>query len=205
MIILSLLLSCSISIFSSQAFAAPNKDDVDIENIKAPPRDIKDILRLVEQTKPDLAVVERAKKVVATPIPSSQDNEVLNHFYTRRSAAFEDLGNTGEALKSLEMAVNQYPSTNPRLHLNDLINLSVLENSVGQQSKAIALIQKAQSYQLSALPNLSGFQMTMGRLLLTYYANSGNFEAAKKTLETMDATLSNLKRSRGYMLSLIHI
>jgi len=198
-IILSLLLSCSISIFSSQAFAAPNKDDVDIENIKAPPRDIKDILRLVEQTKPDLAVVERAKKVVATPIPSSQDNEVLNHFYTRRSAAFEDLGNTGEALKSLEMAVNQYPSTNPRLHLNDLINLSVLENSVGQQSKAIALIQKAQSYQLSALPNLSGFQMTMGRLLLTYYANSGNFEAAKKTLETMDATLSNLKRSRGYM------
>ena len=198
-IILSLLLSCSISIFSSQAFAAPNKDDIDIENIKAPPRDIKDILRLVEQTKPDLAVVERAKKVVATPIPSSQDNEVLNHFYTRRSAAFEDLGNTGEALKSLEMAVNQYPSTNPRLHLNDLINLSVLENSVGQQSKAIALIQKAQSYQLSALPNLSGFQMTMGRLLLTYYANSGNFEAAKKTLETMDATLSNLKRSRGYM------
>lgn len=137
-----LLISCSILIFSSHSFAVPAKDEVDVENIKAPPRDIKDILKLVEQTKPDLAIVERAQKIIATPLPASQDNEVLNHYYTRRSAAFEDLGNTGEALKNLEIAVNKYPSTNPRLHLNDLINLSVLENSAGKQSAAIALIQK---------------------------------------------------------------
>jgi CHAT domain-containing protein len=199
--IFTLLFACSTLLASQNVLTAPSKDelDIDVENIKAPPRDIKDILRLVEQTKPDLEVVERAKKVVALPLPTSQDNEVLNHYYTRRSVAYEDLGNTGEAFKSLEIAVNQYPSTNPRLHLNDLINLSLLENSVGKQSKAIALIQKAQSYQLSALPALNGFQMTMGRLLLTYYVNSGNFEAAKKTLETMEGVLSTLKRSRGYM------
>ncbi len=195
----SLLLCSSIFLFSHFAFASQGKDEVSIENIKAPPRDIKDILRLVEQTKPDLAVVERAQKVVALPTPTSQDNEVLNHFYTRRSAAFEDLGNTGEALKNLEIAVNQYPSTNPRLHLNDLINLSVLEGSVGKQSTAISLIKKAQAYQLSALPNLNGFQMTMGRLLVTYYANTGNFEEAKKALNTIESTLSSLKNSRGYM------
>ena len=198
---LALILFCGIQLASTIAFAVPGKDevDVDVQTIKAPPRDIKDILRLVEQTKPDLAILERAKKVVAEQLPTSQDNEVLNHFYTRRSAAYEDLGNTGEALKNLEIAVNQYPSTTPRLHLNDLINLSVLENSVGKQSKAIAIIQKAQAYQASALPNLTGFQMTMGRLLLTYYVNSGNFEAAKKTLDAMDGTLSTLKRSRAYM------
>lgn len=180
----ALTLSVGILLTPSVAFSAPNRDesDVDVQNIKAPPRDVKDILRLVEQTKPDLAIVERAKKVVAIPLPTSQDNEVLNHFYTRRSAAYEDLGNTGEALKNLEIAVNQHPSTTPRLHLNDLISLSVLESSVGKQTKAIAIIQKAQAYQLSALPNLTGFQMTMGRLLLTYYVNSGNFEAAKKHL-----------------------
>ncbi len=195
----SFLIGCGILLFSVTALATTIKEEVDIESIKAPPRDIKDILKLVEQTKPDLAIVERAQKIVASPLPASQDNEVLNHFYTRRSAAFEDLGNTGEALKSLEIAVNKYPSTNPRLHLNDLINLSVLENSVGKQSVAISLIRKAQAYQLSALPNLSGLQMAMSRLLITYYVNSGNFEAAKKELEIMDATLSSLKRSRGYM------
>ena len=195
----SFLISCGILFFSVAALATTTKEEVDVENIKAPPRDIKDILKLVEQTKPDLAIVERAQKVVAMPLPTSQDNEVLNHFYTRRSAAFEDLGNTGEALKNLEIAVNKYPSTNPRLHLNDLINLSVLENSAGIQSAAISYIKKAQTYQLSTLPNLNGFQITMGRLLTTYYVNSGSFEQAKKELDTMESTLSSLKRSRGYM------
>jgi tetratricopeptide (TPR) repeat protein len=192
----SFLIGCGILFFSVAALATTTKEEVDVENIKAPPRDIKDILKLVEQTKPDLAIVERAQKVVAMPLPTSQDNEVLNHFYTRRSAAFEDLGNTGEALKNLEIAVNKYPSTNPRLHLNDLINLSVLENSAGIQSAAISYIKKAQTYQLSTLPNLNGFQITMGRLLTTYYVNSGSFEQAKKELDTMESTLSSLKRSR---------
>jgi CHAT domain-containing protein/tetratricopeptide (TPR) repeat protein len=193
-----IFLALSLAFAVGSSFAVPNKDDVDIENIKAPPRDVKDILKLLEQTKPDLAVVERAKKVVETPLPTSQDNEALNHFYTRRAAAFEDLGNTGEALKNLEIAVNQHPSTNPRLHLNDLINLSVLENSAGKQSLAISLIQKAQAYQLSTLPNLNGFQITMWRLLTTYYVNSGNFEAAKKSLDELESVLFTLRRSRNY-------
>lgn len=194
----SIFLALSLVLAVGSSFAVPNKDDVDIENIKAPPRDVKDILKLLEQTKPDLAVVERAKKVVETPLPTSQDNEALNHFYTRRAAAFEDLGNTGDALKNLEKAVNQHPSTNPRLHLNDLINLSVLENSAGKQSLAISLIQKAQAYQLSTLPNLNGFQITMWRLLTTYYVNSGNFEAAKKSLDELESVLFTLRRSRNY-------
>jgi len=198
-IVITLMLCCSTLFTTNFSFATTIKDEINTENIKAPPRDIKDILKLVEQTKPDLAIVERAQKIVVTPLPASKDNEVLNHFYTRRSAAYEDLGNTGEALKNLETAVNQYPSTNSRLHLNDLINLSILESSVGKQSVAISLIKKAQAYQLSTLPNLSGFQMAMGRLLITYYVNSGNFEAAKKELEVMEGTLSSLKRSRGYM------
>ena len=197
--VITLMLCCSALFTTNFSFATSIKEEINTENIKAPPRDIKDILKLLEQTKPDLASIERAQKVIATPIPSSQDNEVLNHFYTRRAAAFEDLGNAGEAFKSLEIAVNQYPSSNPRLHLNDLISLSILESYVGQQSKAITMMQRAQAYQLRALPNSSGMQMGMGRLLLTYYANSGNFDLAKKTLEAMDSSLSNLKRSRAYM------
>jgi CHAT domain-containing protein len=198
-IVITLILCCSTLFGANFSFATSSKDEVNVENIKAPPRDIKDILKLVEQTKPDLAIVERAQKVVAMPLPASQDNEVLNHFYTRRSAAFEDLGNTGEALKNLDIAVNKYPSTNPRLHLTDLINLSILENSAGIQSAAISYIKKAQAYQLSALPNLNGFQIPMGRLLTSYYVNAGNFEQAKKELDTIESTLSSLKRSRGYM------
>ena len=91
------LLSFGILFTSNYSLSTELKEQVDIESIKAPPRDVKDILRLVDQTKPDLAVVERAKKVIALPAPSTQDNETLNHFYKRRSVAFEDLGNVNEA------------------------------------------------------------------------------------------------------------
>ncbi|WP_062311095.1 CHAT domain-containing protein [Polynucleobacter sinensis] len=192
------LLYCCLPLFSSSTLANTTRDEVSIESIKAPPRDVKDILRLVEQTKPDLAVVERAKKIIAMPVPSAQDNEELNHFYRRRSAAFEDLGNTSEALKNLEIAVKQHPSKNPKLYLGDLIDLSVLENSAGKQSLAINYIQQAQAYQLSTLPNLTGFQITMGRLLSSYYSYSGNFEAAKKALDALEATLNTLRRTKAF-------
>ena len=194
----ALILSAGILFATSNSFAVPAKDEVDVENIKSPPRDVRDILRLVEQTKPDLVVVERAKKVIALPIPTTQDNEELNHYYKRRSLAFEDLGNVNEALKNAEIIVKQYPSTNPRLHLNDLIDLSVLENSVGKQSLAITYIKQAQAYQLTSVPNSNGFQVTMGRLLSSYYSYSGNFEAAKKTLDDLENTLNGLRRSRGF-------
>lgn len=196
----SLLLCCGILILPNSSLAVTNKDEVGIESVKAPPRDIKDILRLVEQTKPDLVVVERAKKVIRMPIPTTQNNEELNHFYRRRAAAYEDLGNVNDALKNMEIAVNQHSSTDPKFHLEDLINLSVLENSGGKQSAAITHIQRAQTYQLSALPNLPGLQMTMGRLLTSYYTYSGNFEAAKKSLGAMENTLGVLKRGRGFTL-----
>ena len=195
---LALILSAGILFATSNSFAVPAKDEVDVENIKSPPRDVRDILRLVEQTKPDLVVVERAKKVIALPIPTTQDNEELNHYYKRRSLAFEDLGNVNEALKNAEIVVKQHPSTNPRLHLNDLIDLSVLENSVGKQSLAITYIKQAQAYQLTSVPNSNGFQVTMGRLLSSYYSYSGNFEAAKKTLDDLENTLNGLRRSRGF-------
>ena len=196
-IIPATLLVCNILFATTVAFAV-TAPEIQVESIKAPPRDVGDILRLVEQTKPDLEVVARAKKVVSLPIPITQDNEELNHFYRKQSAAFEDLGNTNQALKSLDIAVNKYPSTNPRFHLEDLIALSVLEGSAGKQTEAIKYIQRAQAYQLSALPKLSGYQMTIGRLLTSFYANSGNFEASKKSLETLEETLNNLRKARSF-------
>ena len=61
-VVIALLLCCSTLFTTNFSFATSIKDEINTENIKAPPRDIKDILRLVEQTKPDLAIIERAKK-----------------------------------------------------------------------------------------------------------------------------------------------
>jgi len=73
-IVITLMLCCSALFATKFSLATSIKDEINTENIKAPPRDIKDILKLLEQTKPDLAIIERAQKVIAAPIPSSQDN-----------------------------------------------------------------------------------------------------------------------------------
>ena len=69
-IVITLMLCCSTLLGTNFSFATSTKDELNTENIKAPPRDIKDILKLVEQTKPDLAIVERAQKLVALPLPA---------------------------------------------------------------------------------------------------------------------------------------
>lgn len=77
-LIQSLLLCCTIFLATHNSFAVTSKDEVDIESVKAPPRDVKDILRVIESTKQDEKEVEKAKKVLAIPVPSSTNPEVLN-------------------------------------------------------------------------------------------------------------------------------
>jgi ferritin len=76
-----LLLACSLT--PTLLFAQPSKEDVETENIKAPPRDIKDILKILEKTKQDQNQLEKTKAVLALPIPNSKDSEILNHFFYR--------------------------------------------------------------------------------------------------------------------------
>ena len=114
-LISSLLLCCTMVLLSSYSFAAPTKDEIDVENIKAPPRDVKDILLVLSQARSDKTLIEKATKILALPAPSSKDSEVLNHYYYRRAAADEVLENSKGALENLRKAVVEYPSVNVEL------------------------------------------------------------------------------------------
>ena len=63
--VIAFMLCCSMTLFSSQSFAAPSKDDVDVENIKVPPRDVKDILLVLNQARTDKTIIEKATKILA--------------------------------------------------------------------------------------------------------------------------------------------
>ena len=58
-ILLMLFVNLSIGFVCAQS----SGDESDIQLIKPPPRNVKDILTLVEQTKPDLLQLEKAKKL----------------------------------------------------------------------------------------------------------------------------------------------
>jgi len=193
-----ILLYCSIS--GSVVFATQNKDEVDIENIKPPPRDVKDILRLLEQAKRDITQLEKAEKIVAIPVPSSQNNEELNAFYVRRAKANQDLGRINQAIADIGLAVDAHPSRDPQLHLIDLINLGTFENFGGNNTSAIKAYERARDWQASRLPNQTGMELSIKRHLINGYSIAGNFEQAQKELDAQQNVFIRLRSSRNFSI-----
>ena len=105
-----LMLCCSITLFTNSSFAVPGKDEVDVENMKAPPRDVKDILQILSQTRQDQALIDKAKKALAKSPPSTNDSSTLNHYYYQRAVAENILENSKEALENYKKAAIDYPS-----------------------------------------------------------------------------------------------
>ncbi len=78
-----------------------NPTTEDIESIKLPPRDIKDILKALDNSKIDLTEVNLAKEIIQLPIPTDVSNvEKMNQFYRRRAHAFDKLGQNNNAAES---------------------------------------------------------------------------------------------------------
>jgi len=201
--IVLMILGCHLSLHAQTTLNTAPDESINTENIKAPPRDVKDILRALEQSKPDLATVAKNKEIIAKQAPNTQDKEELNRFYFQQAKAYQGLGMIGKAIKDAQRAAYEYPSKNPRLQVEDLINLGVLEGLGGQHTAAIAALEKAMDYQKSTIPNLSGIRMTMGRLLVGYYATAGNFSASKQTLDDLENNIKRLKNARNVKLELM--
>jgi CHAT domain-containing protein len=185
--------------FAQAPTSGKQETAIDLEKVKPPPRDIKDVLKVLQQSKPNAVELDKAKAIVASPVPITEDKEVLNTFYYKRAKAYEDLGKKDQAIADALLIVEKYPAKEPRMQLEDLIQLGVLESSGGKNSNAIKSFERAKTFQIKNLPNLNGFQITIERLLVTSYAAAGNFVASKNALDNMESTLSGLRRSRAYM------
>lgn len=61
-LISSLLLYYIMALLPSYLFAAQTKDEVDVESVKAPPRDVKDILQILSHTRQDQSLIDKVKK-----------------------------------------------------------------------------------------------------------------------------------------------
>ncbi len=169
-------------------------DDIEIQKIKAPPRDVKDILRVLEQSPIDLSEIERAKAVVAQPEPPAGSSaEVLNAYHFKRSVAFQKLGKLDEAVVSARLTALDFKHPNPQFELRDIVNMGVIENFLGNQPQAIKAYLTAKA---GAEKNkMGGMILGTNRLLVGAYSSTGNFEAAKASMLDADAQMTLMRRS----------
>jgi CHAT domain-containing protein len=195
----SLLLCYSIFLLSNSVFASPGKEDINIENIKAPPRDVKDILLVLSQARSDKTLIEKASKILALPAPSSKDSEVLNHYYYRRAVAEEVLENSKGALENLRKAVLEYPSSNVELRIDELFQYSQQESLRGHALEA----KKISEQGLATVPqNLRGWKLSFNRQIVQYCLMLGDFDCAKSGLTTLEneySALVSVARNPNYL------
>jgi len=163
--------------------------DIELENVKAPPRNIKDILRVLDTSKQDFTAQDEAKKILASPKPESNDPKILNNFYYKQAKAYERFGNYKAAVAIYEKIITEYPLTGAA-GADELLYYSLAEMRNGNPFKAIDLIQRAYAINFS-IGNQRGF-ISNNRILIQYFLTIGNLEAAKKTMGLLETQLEQL-------------
>jgi CHAT domain-containing protein len=198
-IIASFMLCCSMAFFSSQSFAAPSKDDIDVENIKAPPRDVKDILLVLNQARADKTLIEKATKILALPVPNTTDAETLNHYYYRRAGAEETLENSKGALENIRKAAVDYPSSNPELRIDENFQYMDHLSSLGYIVEAKKIAEELKP------ATTGGWTITMDRKITQFCLLLGDFDCAKTSLSNLESNYSSLvsrARNANYLYRL---
>jgi hypothetical protein len=134
--------------------ASPSKEEtaIDLEKVKPPPRDIKDVLKVLQQSKPNAIEIDKAKAIVATPVPITEDKEVLNTFYYKRAKAYQDLGKMQEAIADTLLTVEKYPASDLRMRLEDITQLGVYEGLGGKTQTQSKLTSVLKHFNLAISP-----------------------------------------------------
>lgn len=182
------------SLAQSAAPAPAPAAETDTSVVKPPPRDIKDILRVLEASKIDLSEVERARQLIAAPLPAeTAGNMALNAFFHKRAIAYQKLGKTQEAVLDFRRVAINHPHDNPQFQMRDFLELGVIEGNAGNIAKALEALEKVKS--MAERQRMGGMVLTANRLLSAYHGIAGNFERAGALLRDADAQMVLLRRS----------
>jgi CHAT domain-containing protein len=190
----ALLAVASNQLFIEKCYSADSEEVISLEEIKTPPRDIKDILRVIEQTKQDREQLDKAKRIVALPAPTTKDQEVLNHFYYRKAYAEEILGNSKVALEDLKRVINEFPSKDPILVVDELAAYASLEAFRGNRIVANEILEKAKSI----VPNnYRGRLLGLESNTATNCLVAGDFDCAKASLNRLESYYASMSNARN--------
>lgn len=187
-------LACTQTLAQTTAGATPGVTSEELSQFKPPPRNIQDIVRVLEQSKPDKTQVERAQAIIAMPAPTVDSAPAVVHaYYFRRSRAQQRLGQIDDALADMRKALLEFPNPDSRITTVRLIDLAVLELNAGNPERAIPQLLKAkQAFQRD---RIIGQLFNVNRLLVISHTNAGNFDAAKTVLNESDALMAASRNS----------
>lgn len=179
--------------------SSSTKTEINLDEYRLPPKDIKDILRVLETSKINLTDVERAKKIAAmTPPPESVGNEALNAFYARRAIANQKLGRLSAALADAKFAAFTYKSSNLDFRNRDLGDYAVLQSFMGNYPEMIKALEDSKNELEKLYPRFSGRLLSNKRLLVIAYSRQGEFKKAEQVIADMENQFVAMRHHRSF-------
>ena len=169
--------------------------DIDLENIKLPPRDIKDILSILSTTKQDTVLIDKAKKILTIPVPDSKDSETLNHYYYRQATAQQVLENPTAVVMNLKKVVFEYPSKDLELQVDENQAYANAERELGH----LLVARKIYEGNVSKLPLMKneGTILSQYRSIAGICAQMGDFDCVKSSLNEIEVIIYQTRRFRN--------
>lgn len=161
------------------------------DEIKAPPRTVDDVIKILDKSKEYDTEFAEAKKWASQSAPENATPELLNKFYITRSEAYAKLGQTEKAKNDLLLVVEKYPSKVNTLRTQELAMLGNYEAQTGNLNLAL-------KYFLDSRNNIPQREWGMltgnNQNLVFLYSEMGDFSEAEKYLRDAEATLVYLRR-----------
>lgn len=178
-----------VALLSLQAYGQTVRDDNVV--VKAPPRTIDDITRLIDHYKPDPQEAVLAKVNLALPTPSTDDRRSLFEHYRMRAEAQEKIGAVSKQIEELRKAL-EYSEREREETLRTLLTLASAETTNGNLLNGIKVAEQMRKQ----IPrNLPGLSLASESLLVLQYALIGDFESARSLMREVDRSFTKLKRS----------
>ncbi len=155
------------------------------------PRSIEDIIKVLDQFKPDPARITAARAALALPTPQTDDRTALFRHYFQRGQAARRLGDDSAAIVDLRKARDYMPAGGQG-PLALLYILSVAEFVGGNALNAVQLMQE----RLGLIgKNQPGFIIGHEAYAALIYSAFGDFNAARRSMQNAEDTFKRISRA----------
>jgi CHAT domain-containing protein len=172
---------------AQQPAAAPNPAATaapQVVEVPPPPRTVDDIIKVLDQYKPNPAAIDAARAVLAQPVVESGDRQTLFRQHYQRGMAARKLSDDSTAITELRKAREYLPTGQPQA-LFAMVDLGNAEWLSGNPLNAVEITKQA----MGIIPqNMSSYAISLASNGAFIHGQLGDFEGARAYLRDAENT-----------------
>ena len=185
------MLVASDSAYAQQA-AAPAPEPAPVE--APPPRTVEDIIKVLDQYKPNPAAIEAARAVLAQPVVESGDRQTLFRQHYQRGVAAQKISDDSLAIVEFRKAREYLPIGQQE----SLFALSDLARSEFQSGNALNSVE-IQKQLMSIIPrNILGYTLGASAAGAIFHGQLGDFDGARTYLRNGEQVFNQIARGPNF-------